>query len=111
MYVGIPAILVLLYLGHKATNTKYTSHSNPTDNARTRYTFFIFCVSSFIGSGIVTSFYVWAAPALYLGMQFRSQKTASVRSLTTGIPDAIELTDDPDWAKTVITGSSLRGRY
>ena len=111
MYVGIPAILVLLYLGHKATNTKYTSRSNPTDNARTRYTFFIFCVSSFIGSGIVTSFYVWAAPALYLGMQFRSQKTASVRSLTTGIPDAIELTDDPDWAKTVITGSSLRGRY
>ena len=111
MYIGLPAILVLVYLGHKATNTKYTFRSNPTDNARTRYTFFIFCVGSVIGGGNVTSFYLWAAPALYLGMQFRSKKTASVRSLTTGIPDAIELTDDPDWAKIGITKSSLRGRY
>jgi hypothetical protein len=77
MYVGIPAILFLVYLGYKATNKKYTSRSNPTDNARTRYTFFIFCISSLIGSGIVTSFYVWAAPALYLGMQFKSRRTAS----------------------------------
>lgn len=99
MYIGIPAILVIVYLGHKATNRKYTFCSNPTDNARTRYTFFIFVVSSFMGGGIITSFYLWAAPALYLGMQFKSQNTASVRSLTTGIPDAIELTDDPNWQK------------
>jgi len=111
MYIGIPAILVLVYLGHKATNRKYTFLSNPTDNARTRYTFYIFCVSSVIGGGNITSFYLWAAPALYLGMQFKSEKTASVRSLTTGIPDAIELIDDPDLAKTGDTRSSLRGRY
>ena len=111
MYIGIPAILVLVYLGHKATNRKYTFLSNPTDNARTRYTFYIFCVSSVIGGGNITSFYLWAAPALYLGMQFKSEKTASVRSLITGIPDAIELIDDPDLAKTGDTRSSLRGRY
>jgi len=77
MYIGIPAILVLVYLGHIATDTKYTFRSNPTDNARTRYTFFIFCIGSVIGGGNITSFYLWAAPALYLGMQFKSQKTAS----------------------------------
>lgn len=86
MYIGIPAILVLVYLGYKATNTKYTFRSNPTDNARTRYTFFIFCVGALIGGGNITAFYVWAAPALYLGMQFKSEKTASAQSLTTGIP-------------------------
>ena len=96
MYIGLPAILVLVYLGRKATNTKYTFRSNPIDNARTRYTFFIFCVGSVIGGGNITSFYLWAAPALYLGMQFKSQKIASVRSSITGIPDTIELTDDPD---------------
>ena len=110
MYIGIPAILVLVYLGHKVTSTKYTFRSNPTDNARTRYAFFIFCVGSVIGGGNITSFYLWAAPALYLGMQFKSKKTGSVQSLTTGIPDAIELSDDPDWAK-IGTRSSLRGRY
>ena len=74
MYIGIPAILVLVYLGQKATNSKYTFRSNPRDNARTRYTFFIFCVGSVIGGGNITSFYLWAAPALYLGMQFKSEK-------------------------------------
>ena len=111
MYVGIPAILVLIYLGHKATSRKYTFLSNPVDNARTRYTLYIFCVGSVIGGGNITSFYLWTAPALYLGMQFKSEKTARVRSMTTGIPDAIELTDDRDWAQIGITSSSLRGRY
>ncbi len=73
MYVGIPSLIVLLVIGYRATNSRSVRRGNSPDNGRARFTFFMFVVCAILGGGDLTSFYLWVAPTMYLGVQFRSR--------------------------------------
>ncbi|KIC18721.1 hypothetical protein RA21_04360 [Leisingera sp. ANG-DT] len=81
MYLGIPMMLLLLGAILICLFSRgYAGY--PYDRSRTRLTFLIFGLSAFMDGGILTSFYIWAAPGFCIGVQMRSaaQRKARLRA-------------------------------
>lgn len=70
MYTGIPlfATIVTVVVNSLASRN---SSGDVRDQTRTRLAFIMFGLGSMIDGGIITSFFVWAGPALALGFQMR----------------------------------------
>ena len=75
MYMGIPLFLVLVVAIFMGLNND-SFKGNQSAQIRTRLAFLLFAMGGSIDGGIMTSFFLWAGPALALGFQMRKEVTA-----------------------------------
>lgn len=68
MYSGVPLATSLIVITAYALNRPNQCGSE-TDQKRTKMAFTLFLVGGIVDGGIVTSFFLWAGPALALGWQ------------------------------------------
>ena len=73
MYLGLP-LIVLLAGSIVACLVRPSSFASQRDISRTRVAFVLVGLASVIDGGIITSFYIWVAPALCLGFQMRESR-------------------------------------
>lgn len=76
MYTGIPLFMYLIISTFKNLR-KNMSGANKLDLNRTRFAFIMFGIGGLLDGGIITSFFMWAATAVPLGVQLRNAYSSS----------------------------------